>query len=104
MFDITIILEAILMLIGLVITRYLVPFIASKTTKEHQEEIQFWVNTAVQFAEQTMKSSTGKERKAEVIKWLEERNITYDADKLDAMIEAAVYQLTKKSTITVTEK
>ena len=103
MIDITIILEAIVMLICLLITRYLGPDIISKTSVEQQQEIQFWVDTAVQFAQQTMKSATGKERKAMVIKWLEERNITYNADKLDAMIESAVYRLTNKSTITVTE-
>lgn len=103
MFDGTVVMEAIVMLVCLIITRYLVPFIKSKTSVEQQNEIQFWVNTAVQYAEQTMKSSTGKERKAEVIKWLNEHNITYDETKIDIMIESAVYQLINKTTI-VTEK
>lgn len=104
MFDATVVMEAIVMLVCLVITRYLVPFIKSKTTASQQNEIQFWVNVAVEYAEQTMKSSAGKERKAEVIRWLEEHGITYDSNKLDVMIESAVYRLTNKTTITVKEK
>ena len=38
----------------------------------------------------------GEEKKAYVLEWLAARNITVDTDKLDAMIEAAVYELGKE--------
>ncbi len=67
MFDITPIIEAVAALIGVIITCVLIPYIKSKTTTE--------------------------QKKAYVIAWLKERGITVDEAELDALIEAAVYEL-----------
>jgi len=97
MYDITEIVKIILTLISLVITTFVIPYIKSKTTKEQLEEINAWVKIAVDAAEQIyIGNGRGKEKKKYVIDWLEARNIKYDADKIDAMIEAAVYALKKK--------
>lgn len=99
MIDITPILEAIIALVFLCITTFLIPYIKSKTTSAQQEQIQAWVNIAVMAAEQLIQGSgKGAEKKEYVIKWLNEHNITFDAEKLDAMIEAAVYKLTNNPT------
>ena len=99
MIDITPIMEAIITLVFLCITTFLIPYIKSKTTSAQQEQIQAWVNIAVMAAEQLIQGSgMGAEKKEYVIKWLNKHNITFDAEKLDAMIEAAVYKLTNSPT------
>ena len=99
MIDITPIMEAIITLVFLCITTFLIPYIKSKTTSAQQEQIQAWVNIAVMAAEQLIQGSgMGAEKKKYVIKWLNKHNITFDAEKLDAMIEAAVYKLTNSPT------
>ena len=94
MFDITPIIEAVAALIGVIITCVLIPYIKSKTTTEQQKEINAWVKIAVSAAEQLFTGSgRGEEKKAYVIAWLKERGITVDEAELDALIEAAVYEL-----------
>jgi hypothetical protein len=94
MYDLTPIIEAVAALIGVVITCILVPFIRSKTTAEQQKEINAWVKIAVSAAEQIFKGSgRGEEKKQYVIAWLKERGFTVDENELDALIEAAVYEL-----------
>lgn len=66
----------------------------SKTTAEQQKEINAWVKIAVAAAEQIyVGSGRGEEKKAYVIDWLRNHGITVDEEKLDALIEAAVYEL-----------
>lgn len=97
MFDATTIIEAVFALIAVIITSIVIPYIKSKTTKEQQAEIAAWVKIAVAAAEQIyIGSGRGPEKKAYVIEWLAARKIKVDADKLDAMIEAAVYALGKE--------
>ena len=94
MYDLTPIIEAVAALIGVVITCILGPFIRSKTTAEQQKEINAWVKIAVSAAEQIFKGSgRGEEKKQYVIAWLKERGFTVDENELDALIEAAVYEL-----------
>lgn len=94
MYDLTPIIEAVAALTGVVITCILVPFIRSKTTAEQQKEINAWVKIAVSAAEQIFKGSgRGEEKKQYVIAWLKERGFTVDEAELDALIEAAVYEL-----------
>lgn len=96
MYDITPIIEAVATLIGVIITCVLIPFIKSKTTAAQQAEINGWVKIAVSAAEQIYKGSgRGEEKKQYVIAWLKERGITVDENELDALIEAAVHELTQ---------
>lgn len=98
--DITKLAEAILTLIGLCITSFLIPYLRSKTTKEQQEEINKWVKIAVSAAEQIFTGAgRGKEKKEYVINWLKEHRVKYDSSKIDAMIEAAVYELKQSGLI-----
>ena len=96
MYDITPIIEAVAALIAALITAFLVPYIKSKTTASQQAEINAWVKIAVSAAEQIFKGSgRGEEKKQYVIAWLKERGVTVDENELDALIEAAVYELTQ---------
>jgi len=97
MFDITPIIEALFALIAALITAVVIPYIKSKTTAQQQAEIYAWVEIAVSAAEQIYTGSgRGEEKKAYVVEWLTKRNIKVDSEKLDAMIESAVYDLGKE--------
>lgn len=102
MFDITVIIEAVFALLAAVITAIVIPYIKSKTTTSQQAEINVWVKIAVTAAEQIYTGSgRGAEKKAYVLNWLREHGITVDAEKLDALIEAAVYDLTNNGLIAI---
>lgn len=92
--NITPIIEAVFALIGVVITAVVIPYIRSRTTAQQRAEINAWVRVAVSAAEQLYKGTgRGKEKKAYVLEWLTAHGVTVDEDKLDALIEAAVYAL-----------
>lgn len=93
-FDITPIIEAVTALLAAVITAVVVPYIKSKTTTDQQRQINTWVQIAVSAAEQLYPGSKrGDEKKSYVIDWLKQHGVTVDADAIEAMIEAAVYDL-----------
>lgn len=95
-FDITPIVEAVVAVVCAVVTCVLIPYIKSKTTTEQQKEINAWVKIAVAAAEQIYTGSgRGEEKKAYVLEWLRSHGVTVDDEKLDAMIEAAVYELSQ---------
>lgn len=94
MYDITPIIEAAGVLLAAVVTCVLVPYIKSKTTADQQKEINAWVKIAVSAAEQIFNGSgRGEEKKAYVIAWLKEHGVTVNESELDALIEAAVFEL-----------
>lgn len=95
-FDITPIVEAVVAVVCAVVTCVLIPYIKSRTSAQQQAEINAWVKIAVSAAEQIYTGSgRGEEKKAYVVKWLRDHGVTVDTEKLDAMIEAAVYELTQ---------
>lgn len=92
--DITTVIEAVFALVAAVITAIIIPYIKSRTTAQQREEIKAWVKIAVSAAEQVYKGSgRGAEKKSCVLSWLNEHGVQINVDKLDAMIEAAVYEL-----------
>lgn len=100
-YDITPIVEAVIAIVCAVVTCVLVPYIKSRTTTAQQEEINAWVRIAVSAAEQIYAGSgRGEEKKAYVVEWLRSHGVTLDTEKLDAMIEAAVYELKQGVLIT----
>ena len=81
-------------LVAAVITAVVIPYIKSRTTAQQQAEINAWVKIAVTAAEQIYRGSgRGEEKKAYVLNWLAEHGITLDEERIDALIEAAVYEL-----------
>lgn len=94
MFDITTIIEAVFALLAAIITAIVIPYIKSRTTATQQQEINVWVRIAVTAAEQIYTGSgRGAEKKEYVLNWLQTRGITVDENKLDALIESAVYEM-----------
>lgn len=95
-FNITPIVEAVAALIAALVTAVVVPYIKSRTTTNQQQQINAWVRIAVTAAEQIYAGSgRGEEKKAYVIDWLRKHGVTVDESKLDALIEAAVFELNK---------
>ena len=102
MIDFTPILEAVATLAVALITTFVVPYIKSKTTLEQQTQINAWVRIAVTAAAQVYEGpGQGDKKKAYVLTWLAGHGISVDEDKLDAMIEAAVYELANNGLIAV---
>jgi hypothetical protein len=92
--NITPIIEAAAVLIAAIITAVIVPYIKSKTTSGQQQQINAWVKIAVVAAEQIYAgTSMGKEKNAYVRLFLAEHGIALDEEQINALIEAAVYQL-----------
>ena len=93
-YDITPIVQAVFALVGVLITSLLIPWIRSKTTAEQQEEIKQWVKIAVAAAEQLfVGQGRGEEKKQWVLEFLTKYNLKVDMDAIDALIEAAVWEL-----------
>lgn len=100
MIDFTPILEAVATLAVAIITTFVVPYIKSKTTLEQQTQLNAWIKIAVTAAEQVYEGpGQGDKKKVYVLTWLKGHGIVVDEDKLDAMIEAAVYDLTQNGLI-----
>lgn len=92
--DITNILEAVITLAVALVTGLVIPLLRQKLGAEKLNKVATYVQIAVEAAEQIFRESgKGAEKKAYVIQWLSDHNITVDSDKLDAMIESAVYNL-----------
>lgn len=94
MSNITPIIEAVFALLAAVITAVVIPYIKSRTTAQQQAEINAWVKIAVTAAEQIYTGpGRGTDKKAYVLEWLNTHGVTVDVDKLDALIESAVYDM-----------
>jgi len=86
----------ILTILGLVITYFVVPWLRSKATKEQLISVEMWVNIAVAAAEQ-MKAAgiLTVPKKDYVLAFIKDKGITITDTELDALIEAAVYEINK---------
>lgn len=94
MFDITPIIEAILGLLAAIITAIIVPYIKSRTTAEQQAQIDAWVKIGVTAAEQVFTGEgRGDEKKAYVIDFLKKHGYILDDERIDALIESAVFEM-----------
>lgn len=92
--DITPIVEALILLVVAFIGCFVIPFVRSKTSVSQRQELQAWITLAVQAAEQLYQGQgRGAEKKAYVIKWLEDHGIYIDESQLEVMLESAVYAL-----------
>lgn len=94
MIDLTPIMEAIIALAVAVITAFVIPWLKGKIDADKLEQIKLWVTVAVEAAEQLYNGTgRGEEKKAYVVKFLQEKGFTLDPDSLDKLIEAVVFNL-----------
>ena len=95
--DLTSIANAVIALIAAIITAFVIPWIRSKTTAAQFEKIKMWVTVAVEAAEQLYTGSgRGAEKKAYVVEFLNSKGFKIDAETLDKLIEAAVFNLPRR--------
>lgn len=89
--NITPIVNSVIALAAALVTAFIIPWIKSKTTAAQREEVSEWVKIAVTAAEQIYRETgKGEEKKAYVLKFLEEKNLKIDEESVDLMIESAV--------------
>lgn len=88
-FDFTAIFQAILALLGAIITYWLVPYVKAKATAQQQANVAILVRTAVAAAEQLYGAGMGEDKLDYAQAWLNERGVKYSR----AEIEAAVRDL-----------
>lgn len=94
MVDLTQVVVAILTLIISMVSAFLVPYLKTKIGAEKLENIRFWVNIAVEAAEQIYAGSgRGKEKKEYVLKFLQSKGFTLNAEEIENIVEAAVLNL-----------
>lgn len=98
--DFNVVIEAVAALIAALISAVLIPWIRNKISAAQFEQIKLWVNIAVEAAEQLYTGSgRGAEKKAYVVKFLEQKGFKIDADSLDKLIEAAVFNIPEYFTV-----
>lgn len=95
-FDITEIAECIILLISALITTFVIPVLKQKLSDDKRQRLLFWIETAVNAAEQIYGSKTGQQKKEYVVSFLLSKGIVADIDEVTALIESEVYKLTAK--------
>ncbi|KAF5033089.1 Bacteriophage holin of superfamily 6 [anaerobic digester metagenome] len=85
-----------LTILGLIITYFVVPWLKTKFSNEKLTTVEMWVNIAVAAAEQ-MKAAgiLTVPKKDYVLAFIKDKGITITDKELDALIEAAVYELNR---------
>lgn len=87
---------ALIALIGAIITYVIVPYIKSRTTEKQRDDVKFWVQIAVNAAEQVYKEKgQGNIRRQYVLNFLSKKGVDITSEQLDVLIESAVYELNK---------
>ncbi|MBQ7861671.1 MAG: holin [Clostridia bacterium] len=92
--DYTALIQAIITLVSLIITGFLIPLLRKKLSNEKLDELKKWVRIAVSAAEQLYGSKTGQQKKEFVVAFLLSKGIVFDVDEVNALIESEVYKLT----------
>ena len=91
------IVEAVIVIICLIITGYIVPLIKNKIGDDKFTKLAEWVKFAVLKAEQVLTAETGEQKKEYVLSFidevLQENKINITAEQLDVLIESAVKEM-----------
>lgn len=94
MIDLTPVVSAILMVVIVLVSTYLVPYLRSKLTAEQMENVRKWVIIAVEAAEMIyVGAGRGTEKKKYVMAFLKSKGFTLNPAEIDNLIESAVMEL-----------
>ena len=96
MIDLTPLINALIAVVAVVITIYVIPWLKSRTTAVQRENIQEWVKIGCAAAEQLYNSGKIQDRKTYVLQFLTRKKLKVNTDELDKMIEAAVLEINKE--------
>ena len=98
MIDLTPIMNALITLVGLLLTTFLIPWIKLKVSTEKLEQVKKWTAVGVKAAEMIYKESgMGEAKKKYVRKFLESKGYKLDIDTVDALIEATVREMQQEA-------
>lgn len=91
------IVEGVIALILIIVSRYLIPLIKNKIGDDQFSKLAGWVKFAVLKAEQVLTAETGEEKKKYVVSFIDEvlaeNKINVTAEQLDVLIESAVKEM-----------
>ena len=92
--NLTKIVVALIGLLGVIITSFVLPLIKSKMDNQKYETLLKWANAGVLAAEQILpKSGAGAEKKAYVQQYLANKGYNINLQEVDVAIEAAVFAM-----------
>ncbi|MHB1154028.1 MAG: phage holin, LLH family [Eubacteriales bacterium] len=98
--DITPICNIIIALVSTVVSAFLIPYIKSRISESNQIKLVKLVQVAVSAAEQIAQLTESTDKKMYVVDFLKRKGYTVNADdigdEINALIEAAVYELNQK--------
>lgn len=98
MIDLTPVVNALITLLGLLLTTFLIPWIKLKVSTEKLEQVKKWTAVGVKAAEMIYKESgMGEAKKKYVRKFLESKGYKLDIDTVDALIEATVREMQQEA-------
>lgn len=90
-------LKLLIMILAMVMTRYVVPWLKAKTENETMQSVIDWTMQAVLAAEQAHQAQSGAERKYIVTEFIKQiliqKNISMSDEELSMLIESAVKQM-----------
>lgn len=99
--------KLVVMILALIVSRYLVPWLKTHVQTNTLEAAANWAVQAVLFAQQVMKSSSGEEKKETVASFLEQifkqRGLKISSEELDILIESAVKEMKMETIIPESE-
>lgn len=93
MIDLTPLLQAVIALIGALITIYLIPWLKSRTNTEQQAQISAAVHIAVYAAEKLYGAGRGEEKFVYALEYLKAHGFNLDAETIKAEINAAIREM-----------
>lgn len=95
--DLTEIILSILTIIGIIITRYLIPYLNANVDEKKRVKVADMVDTLVEAADRYLKSASGEERLQYVLDGLAKKGIVVDIkdvhNEYRVMVESAVEKL-----------
>lgn len=98
MIDLTPIVNALITLLGLLLTTFLIPWIKLKVSTEKLEQVKKWTSVGVKAAEMIYnESGMGQAKKNYVRKFLESKGYKLDIETVDALIEATVREMQQEA-------
>ena len=101
-FDFTELIQALITLVSVIITGFIVPILRQKLSAEKRAKLLEYVRIGVTAAEQLYGSKAGQQKMEYVVDFLLKKGVVFDLDEVETMIESEVYKLTQAAQTTIT--
>lgn len=98
-YDYTELIQALITLVSVIITSFLVPYLKQKLSAEKRVKLLEYIRIGVAAAEQIYGSKAGQQKKDFVVDFLLAKGFNFDPDEVEAMIESEVYKLTQAASV-----